>query len=145
MKYERLEHPEDADLTAIVSLEQDSFSNPWTPAALAEMLTSEVTRLYVARHETRGVVAFCACWLIDDELQINTVAVNADLRRQGIARGLLDFVLADTAARTATLEVRASNDAARKLYESLGFSVTAIRANYYSHPVEDAVILWLNP
>ncbi len=45
-------------------------------------------------------------------------------------------------AHRATLEVRASNDAARLLYEQLGFSVSAIRRNYYSQPDEDALILW---
>ena len=46
-------------------------------------------------------------------------------------------------ATRATLEVRASNAAARGFYERLGFYVaTAVRKNYYSNPVEDALILW---
>ncbi|MGE0446942.1 MAG: ribosomal-protein-alanine N-acetyltransferase RimI, partial [Vicinamibacterales bacterium] len=39
-------------------------------------------------------------------------------------------------------EVRASNEAARRLYERLGFYVAGARKNYYSQPVEDALILW---
>jgi ribosomal-protein-alanine N-acetyltransferase len=53
--------------------------------------------------------------------------------------------MADAAARgavRATLEVRASNEPARLLYESMGFAVTAIRAKYYTAPDEDALILW---
>jgi ribosomal-protein-alanine N-acetyltransferase len=45
-------------------------------------------------------------------------------------------------AHRATLEVRTSNWRARQLYERLGFRQTGIRRNYYSHPVEDALILW---
>ena len=45
-------------------------------------------------------------------------------------------------ATRATLEVRASNEGARRLYERLGFSVAGVRPNYYSSPVEDALILW---
>jgi ribosomal-protein-alanine N-acetyltransferase len=45
-------------------------------------------------------------------------------------------------AHRATLEVRRSNEAARRLYERLGFAVTGTRANYYTNPVEDALILW---
>jgi ribosomal-protein-alanine N-acetyltransferase len=45
-------------------------------------------------------------------------------------------------ARRATLEVRASNGAARGLYERLGFHVAGVRRNYYTSPVEDALILW---
>ena len=45
-------------------------------------------------------------------------------------------------ARRATLEVRASNTGARRLYERLGFYVAGSRPSYYSSPVEDALILW---
>ena len=41
-----------------------------------------------------------------------------------------------------TLEVRASNEGARRLYERLGFRVAGTRRNYYTNPIEDAVILW---
>ncbi len=42
----------------------------------------------------------------------------------------------------ATLEVRASNQAARRFYEAMGFAVTATRPRYYTDPTEDALILW---
>jgi ribosomal-protein-alanine N-acetyltransferase len=45
-------------------------------------------------------------------------------------------------ARRATLEVRGSNVGARRLYERLGFYVSGTRRNYYTNPVEDALILW---
>jgi ribosomal-protein-alanine N-acetyltransferase len=142
---ERVHRPDPVDFDAIVTLEGESFSNPWTPAALAELLAAPVTRLYVARASDREVVAFCACWLIDTELHINTLAVKLTRRRQGIGRRLLRQILEDTAAARATLEVRRSNVAALKLYEGLGFVTTAVRPRYYSHPDEDALILWLNP
>ena len=45
-------------------------------------------------------------------------------------------------ARRATLEVRASNHEAQRLYSRLGFAPAGVRRRYYSNPVEDAVILW---
>jgi ribosomal-protein-alanine N-acetyltransferase len=45
-------------------------------------------------------------------------------------------------ARRATLEVRRSNHAARRIYERLGFEIAGVRRNYYSNPIEDALILW---
>jgi ribosomal-protein-alanine N-acetyltransferase len=57
----------------------------------------------------------------------------------------MERVLSDGAARgahRATLEVRRSNQAALRLYEKFGFAVTAVRRNYYSHPEEDALVLW---
>ena len=45
-------------------------------------------------------------------------------------------------ASAATLEVRASNTAARHLYATLGFVETAVRPHYYTKPEEDGIILW---
>src|SRR5688572_18648386 len=142
---ERLTQPDADDFDAIMALEGESFSNPWTAAALAEMLNSPVTQLYVARQPHRRVVGFCACWLIEDELHINTVAVKPAVRRQGVATRLLKEIFAATGAQKATLEVRRSNVAALKLYESLGFATTAVRPRYYSSPEEDALVLWRHP
>lgn len=141
---ERLSLPDESDLLSIAALESNAFSNPWTRDALVEMISSDVTRLYVARYG-RQIVAFCACWVIAGELHINTLAVDGDMRRRGIATNLLHHVLQQTAVKRATLEVRRSNTAALKLYEGLGFTATAVRRRYYSNPDEDALILWLNP
>ena len=142
---ERLSSLNTVDLASITALESQSFSNPWTPAALAEMLQSEITRLYVARNPEREVIAFCACWVIGEELHVNTLAVAAFYRRHGIATRLLQFVLESTGASRATLEVRRSNTAALRLYGGLGFQTVAVREGYYSNPDEDGLILWLNP
>ena len=136
----------DDDLDAVAALEVASFTNPWTREMLARELTqSDVARVYVLRAPGHRVAAFCACWLIFDELHINTLAVEASLRRQGLARRLLAHVLEEAAAagiQRATLEVRRSNEAALRLYERLGFTVAAVRPRYYSHPEEDALVLW---
>ena len=136
----------DDDLDAVASLESASFTNPWTRDMLAkELERSEVTRVYVLRLPGSRVAAFCACWVVHDELHINTIAVAAALRRQGLAMRLMEHVMRGAAregARRATLEVRRSNAAALALYQRLGFTITAVRPRYYSQPEEDALILW---
>ena len=136
----------DADLDAVVALEAVSFTNPWPRDMLArELMQSAVSRLYVLRTVDRAVAAFCLCWLIVDELHINTIAVDPALRRHGLATRLIRHVMAEAVlggARRATLEVRRSNTAALALYERLGFAVCAVRPGYYSAPDEDALILW---
>jgi ribosomal-protein-alanine N-acetyltransferase len=90
------------------------------------------------------VAAFCACWVVFDELHINTIAVDARYRRRGLASALMTHLLAEAAAagaRRAFLEVRRSNEPAQRLYESLGFVVSGVRRNYYTQPEEDALIL----
>jgi [ribosomal protein S18]-alanine N-acetyltransferase len=137
----------DADLDPIVALEAASFTNPWSRDLLArELAESSVSRLYVLRTTDHAVAAFCLCWLIVDELHINTIAVDPALRRHGLATELMRHVIADAAragASRATLEVRRSNVPAIALYERLGFSVCAVRPGYYTKPDEDALILWL--
>ncbi|CAN5877953.1 ribosomal protein S18-alanine N-acetyltransferase [soil metagenome] len=141
---ERLPRPSASDRAAILDLESASFSNPWTPETFDRMLEAPAAQVFVARAGAR-IVAFCACHVFEDELVINTVAVDGLSRRQGIARSLLRYVLAQTGAGRATLEVRRSNTAALNLYAGLGFQVTAVRTRYYDNPEEDGLILWLNP
>jgi ribosomal-protein-alanine N-acetyltransferase len=148
MRIERLSDPDAAaDIDAVAALEAASFTNPWPRDQLVwELRNSDVTRVFVLRNPRGLIVGFCLCWVIFDELHINTLAVAPELRRQGMATLLMQHVLAETAkegARKATLEVRASNEAALALYERLGFRVTATRPGYYTNPQEDALILWL--
>jgi [ribosomal protein S18]-alanine N-acetyltransferase len=147
MRVERLRDPGgDADIDAIVALESESFTNPWSRDTLVwELQNSDVTLVYVLRRDDERIAAFCVCWIIFDELHINTLAVAPADRRQGYATTLLREVMEDAAekgALKATLEVRASNQSALALYEGLGFRVAAKRPGYYTKPQEDALILW---
>jgi len=136
----------EADIDAVVALEHEAFTNPWPRETLVWELThSDVTRVYLLRDVEDRVIAFCIVWIIFDELHINTLAVGPAHRRRGLATFLLREVMADAGrdgARRATLEVRESNAAALELYARLGFRVNARRREYYSNPVEDALILW---
>jgi ribosomal-protein-alanine N-acetyltransferase len=141
---ERMEN--DVDLDAVAALEARCFTNPWTRDMLArELAQSHVAHVFVLRLPGEPVVAFCSCWIIADELHINTIAVDLPHRRLGLATYLMRHVLSEAARRgatRATLEVRESNEPARQLYESLGFTVAATRPAYYTQPDEDGLILW---
>jgi ribosomal-protein-alanine N-acetyltransferase len=134
------------DLTAVERLQQLTFTNPWGADAIRwELENTDVARLYVAHEPGGTLVGYCACWVVFDELHINSFAVDPAWRRRGVARQLLRQVMEESAAagvRSATLEVRRSNEPARHLYESLGFTVEATRREYYQDPREDALILW---
>jgi [ribosomal protein S18]-alanine N-acetyltransferase len=148
---EPLQH--ERDLDEVIALEAICFTNPTTRDMLKhEVESSDVFHAYVMREAVasgelaRGaIVAFCAVWIIFDELHINTLAVHPELRRQGLASLLLTHVLEDAVRRgaeKATLEVRRSNEGALRLYERFGFEVGGVRKAYYRQPVEDALILW---
>jgi len=140
------------DLDAIVRIDAATFTNPVTRESYEwEAQHSDVVRLWVACEgagQSAQVLGYCAGWLIFDELHINNLAVHPEWRRQGVAPCLLGHVLADALASDATratLEVRASNVPARRLYERFGFVVAGTRPAYYRDPVEDALILWRGP
>lgn len=138
------------DIEAIVGLETESFTNPWSrDTHVWELQNSDVTRVHVLRDAVGdgqdAIVAFCVCWVIFDELHINTLAVAPEFRRRGYATALLQAVMEEAeteGAVKATLEVRASNAPALALYERLGFRISARRPGYYTNPQEDALILW---
>ena len=135
-----------SDLDTILEIEQKSFVNPWTREMyLAELENRGVSYCYVVRNALQRVVGFCSFWRVLDELHINNLAVAPQHRGAGAGTALLHAVLREGArmgARRATLEVRQSNEAARRLYERLGFSVAGVRRGYYTKPVEDALVLW---
>lgn len=145
---ERVEKEQDLD--AVLQVEAVSFTNPWTRQMyLREMDNPRVSYIYALR--IRGgpdegtVVGFCSFWLVFDELHINNLAIKPDYRDHGMGTALLRHAM-DTAARLgarrATLEVRRSNHAARRIYERLGFEIAGVRRDYYTNPTEDALILW---
>ena len=146
-------------LDDVAGLQHLSFTSPWSADAIGwELRETDVARLYVLEEEAPSglsaeasakadakLLAYCACWVIFDELHINSLAVAPDARRKGYARRLLDHVFQDVVAEgvtAATLEVRRSNTAAVALYDRLGFQVEGVRANYYKNPREDALVLW---
>ena len=136
------------DLAAVHQIELASFSAPWPPNAYrSELETNRLASYLVARAEDR-VVAYGGMWLMVDEAHITTFAVHPAWRRQKIGERLLlaflDLAI-DRRAREATLEVRLSNLAARRLYEKYGFRPVGLRPRYYSDDGEDALIMTTEP
>jgi [ribosomal protein S18]-alanine N-acetyltransferase len=137
------------DVDDIIRIESTSFTRPWTREMyLSELEHRDVSFFYIARDALGEAIGFCSWWKVLDEVHINNLAVLPERRRAGVASALLERVLVEGRARgahRATLEVRRSNDAALRLYEKFGFRVTAVRRRYYTHPEEDALVLWREP
>lgn len=135
-------------IDTLMAIDAESFLRPWTRSMYEAAFDTAVTRVHVLGPHGGPPVAYCSAWLLPGELHINNLAVIPAWRRQGLARQLLQAVLAAAEAEgapRATLEVRRSNLAAIRLYEGLGFKVSAVRPDYYLEPVEDALVLWREP
>jgi ribosomal-protein-alanine N-acetyltransferase len=102
-------------------------------------------RFFVARDSERGAVVGYVCfWKVFSELHLMNLSVHPDRRRLGIGETLGRWTLTwagENDISLITLEVRASNEAAKRLYEKLGFKLVAVRRNYYRDPSEDALIM----
>lgn len=140
---ERVSSP--ADLDGVLAIEDASFNNPTTREWYEqELKRPDVCFIYVLRTAEQPVAAFCAFWLVADQVHINNLAVLPEIRGRGLGTQLVKAVIAEAAdlgAAVLTLEVRASNTPALQLYRSAGFTQEGLRKNYYTNPVEDALIL----
>jgi len=131
------------DVPAVHRIERLSYSVPWSELTFRGLLQRGDSELVVA--EVAGQLAgYAVFWQVLDQGELGNVAVDPAWRRLGLARRLIDRVMARAAARGVRelfLEVRPSNRGARLLYESFGFVQVGQRRNYYQEPVEDAVVM----
>jgi ribosomal-protein-alanine N-acetyltransferase len=133
------------DVAATAELERRCFSDPWSEAAIADSFGAPGMRGLVAIHED-GLQGYVIARAVAGEAEILNLAVAPEVRGRGAGGRLLDAMLEllrRLAVREVFLEVRRGNAAANGLYQSRGFEVVGRRANYYRHPVEDAIVLRL--
>jgi ribosomal-protein-alanine N-acetyltransferase len=136
------------DLAAVQHIERGSFSTPWPAHAYRQELETNRLAQYLVCALEGDIVAYGGIWLMVDEAHVTTFAVHPRFRRRRIGERLLLSLLdlaRDRRAREATLEVRLSNLAARRLYEKYGFRPVGIRPRYYSDNQEDALIMTTEP
>lgn len=136
----RRARPEDAD--ALLALEREIYADDAWPADLmiAE-LGNEHTRYLVVEDDEGEIVAYAGLLapIGTGQGDIQTVTVAPSARRQGLARALLQQLLAEARRRGAEelfLEVRHDNEGAQALYRELGFEVVGVRKRYYRGGVD---------
>jgi ribosomal-protein-alanine N-acetyltransferase len=134
----------EGDVTAVHGIEAASFPTPWTLAMfLSEMRENKVARYLVIQAEGE-VAGFAGVHIILDEGHITNIAVAPAYRGLGYGK-LITLALMQYASNLGvsylTLEVRKSNEKAKRLYASLGFTPVGLRKNYYPDTGEDALLM----
>ena len=134
------------DLPAVAAIERRAFPTPWSIAMFVLEL-SKPTGLCLAALRDGELVGYTICSRYDTVWHVMNVAVDPDLRRQGIGSALLADLYARAGDDSAqfTLEVRRSNHAAIELYQRDGFRIAGLRRRYYQDNGEDALIMWRTP
>jgi ribosomal-protein-alanine N-acetyltransferase len=136
------------DLRQVLDIERASFDNPWSSALFLQELRIPFSRMIVIRPaggDDQPIAGYLCRWFVADEIHILNVAVHPRYRGRGVGSLLLREALREAReghAEAVTLEVRRSNEAARRLYAAFGFEEVGVRRNYYGRG-EDALIMRL--
>ncbi len=144
IQYERMKM---TDCKRAAELESGIFGgDAWTEEDFRESLCCDYAVYAVARDTVSGEVVACAgVRNMCGDGDITNVLVDSAYRGQGIAEHLMKYLMEEgekAGVRNFTLEARASNIPAIRLYEKLGFVSEGKRPGFYDNPKEDAVIFW---
>ena len=134
------------DCVGIARLEKEIFSDPWSAELIADSLHNPFYTV-LCTHDGSSVAGYIIGMSTAGESEVLRVAVSAGKRHCGMGGALLDCFLEyrrDGGDFSVFLEVRASNEAAQRLYLSRGFELCGKRKGYYKAPVEDAVLMRLD-
>lgn len=132
------------DAPAVAELELKIFAMPWSREDFFREMRNELAEYIVGEMDGR-IVAYAGAWVSFEQAEVMHVAVDAELRGQGIGTllfGELITAVKKRGAKSITLEVRPSNTPAIKLYENFGLKSVGRRKGYYLDNGEDALIMW---
>jgi ribosomal-protein-alanine N-acetyltransferase len=133
-----------SDVPEILELEED-VPGAWSKEHLEDELQQPTGFQFVVCNESSGKMLAVLCGrVMADEAEILKLTVVKNERGKGVGQFLLNFVLGYCRKRgvqNCFLELRASNTAARRLYEKSCFFIAGIRKGYYENPREDALLM----
>jgi ribosomal-protein-alanine N-acetyltransferase len=133
------------DIPQVTAIDREAFPTLWPPANYDHELKNGLAHYIVASDDGSSyVLGFAGIWLLADEAHITNIAVREKRRRRGIGERLLIAIIElaiELGAKLITLEVRASNTDAQKLYARYGFVRVGRRRGYYTDNREDAVLM----
>ncbi len=136
---------EAGDIGRVAEIERSCFADPWSEESFRRLLDVPPAIFLVALFPPEQAIAgYVIAFSVGQDAEVLNVAVDPRFRGRGLAGQMLDAVLIQLGGRgvrAAFLEVRESNQAARSLYKSRGFSEIGRRKSYYRRPVEDALVL----
>jgi [ribosomal protein S18]-alanine N-acetyltransferase len=134
-----------ADLPGMMALEKRAATAAhWSVDQYQALFSgSSPGRVVLAVVEEDSLQGFVVARVLDDEWELENIAIAGPARRRGLGTRLLGELLESARAQGAVaifLEVRESNRAARALYEKWSFLASGRRRKYYKDPEEDAIL-----
>ena len=133
-------------LPRVLKIENRCFSQPWSEASFLK-LTDNPDSLCLCALVLGRVIGYSCCWILIESAELGNIAVDPDYQSRSVGRKLLSETIKICRRRKVAslfLEVRVSNRKAIELYELFGFTKVGLQRNYYTQPVEDALIMKLD-
>ena len=132
------------DVPSVSKAEEVCFTDSWSFDSIKDGLNSNLDTWLVLPVD-ENIVGYCVFRIIAGEGELLRIALLPEFRGRGLSKKLMDQVVEYSRKKfveSMFLEVRESNENARNLYKSYGFSEESVRKNYYQNPSENAVIMW---
>jgi [ribosomal protein S18]-alanine N-acetyltransferase len=133
-------------VASVLDVENRVYPQPWTPSMFLSELDQPAKCDYTVAMAGDSLVGYTGLNYVDDEAHVTTIAVDPLFQGTGIATALMKHnvqLCLSRGIKAMTLEVRVSNEPAKKLYQRFGFAPVGVRKRYYSNPTEDALIMWV--
>lgn len=127
----------------IAEIEKKAFPDPWSEESFQGELDNPLACYFVAEKDGE-VLGYGGLWEIAGEGNITNIAVKEGFRGQKLGSKILSALIEYAKAhafRFLTLEVRMSNEPAKRLYEKYGFRPVGLRRGYYPDNREDALLM----
>lgn len=138
-----LREMKEKDSSKIAKLEQDIFRDAWTKAGVEETWRQSHAFIVVAEEDDK-ILGYCIVYYVLDEAEIARIAVTQEQRCAGVGSSILketEKICLEKGVTRLLLDVRKSNETARHFYLKRRFAEDGIRKNFYTDPVEDAVLM----
>ena len=134
------------DVPQVFDIERNSFNDSsWSiDAFYHEVEQNEFANYFIIEFNEK-IIGYIGLWIVIDQAQITTVAIDNEYRGYGLGQLLLKYVMnfVREKCEMMSLEVRVDNDIAQHFYTNLCFKYGGKRKNYYGEG-EDALVMWVN-
>jgi len=136
-----------SDINHVMEVEKSSFTSPWTKEIFYQEIEKNSYAHYFVVESNEQVIGYAGMWIVVDDAQITNIAIKPDYRGFRIGERLFQHIYQhaiQNGVKRLSLEVRASNYVAQRLYRKFGLVPGGVRKNYYTDNQEDAIIMWVN-
>lgn len=135
------------DIDAVIKVEKASFTTPWPKDVFFQEITYNEYAHYFVVELDKEVIGYAGLWLVIDDTQITNIAIIPNYRGYKFGEKLFQYAFqyaVQMGTKRLSLEVRASNIPAQRMYRKFGLVPGGIRKKYYEDNQEDAIVMWVN-